>query len=674
MRIQTTNKPWNKRRFLRSLAAAALAFGVFLPVQVSAEEADDTLVEAQTNENNLSYLELVDSFVTAERTPTKRLKTPANVHVITAAEIEANHYQDISEALSHVPGAIISNTNTLMLNGNQHVLILVDGVRVNNDQSMFAVNNIARLTGIPSMKNIERIEILKGGASALYGSNAAGGVVNIITKKGQFNETTLDLNFGSWSRQNYELTNQGVAGDRFSWFITGGFHKSDDYKYGGNPRNDSSDSDYKDNTFTVRLDNRFDDNNSLTFNYLHRKHKYNDGGWFRGEVISGINEKYDSFYLSYNFKEETPVPGWLRYFNTKTSDGYYGDSRLQGVDYQNGWEFGQHSVIVGLEYHQTKASSEDLNFQNGKMTNKAFYVQDAISLGDKWTVIPGVRYDHNKNSSQYIPVSGVIVRDIYNEPVGVLDMGDIDYSSKSSHQWSPKLAVNYRADEQTKIYASWGKVFRAPTIAEIYSHDYPYLGGWLWTSPLTPEKGHTEIIGLEHEFSDDMNVNVNFFNTKLDDVINWKIQTIFEEDGLQDLAAFVASNTESQKQRGFEIVYRQKVNDNWGYDLGYTHTHMEGSTDIFPNSYRVGLHYANGAWKANLLGIMTSGLKTYNNDVALNTSGKWAIFDFNTSYDLNDSMTIYARALNLTNKNHASENAIYPSPGRFFQIGAQFKF
>ena len=89
--------PWKKRRFWRN-AAAALAFGIYLPA-VPAFAAEDEMVDAETNEFTASYLELVDSFVTSERIPSARLETPANVYVITAAEIEANHYQDVGEAL-----------------------------------------------------------------------------------------------------------------------------------------------------------------------------------------------------------------------------------------------------------------------------------------------------------------------------------------------------------------------------------------------------------------------------------------------------------------------------------------------------------------------------------------------------------------------------------------------
>ncbi|MBQ9479780.1 MAG: TonB-dependent receptor plug domain-containing protein, partial [Selenomonadaceae bacterium] len=128
-------------------------------------DEDETLVEPEVNEDSLKYLLLVDSFETAERIPTRRLSTPAEVVVVTADEIDANHYQSVSEALSHVNSIVASNgIGVGSLNGNDRILTLVDGRR----SFMY-----------PPIKAIERIEIVKGGGSALYGSDAVGGVINI---------------------------------------------------------------------------------------------------------------------------------------------------------------------------------------------------------------------------------------------------------------------------------------------------------------------------------------------------------------------------------------------------------------------------------------------------------------------------------------------------------------
>ncbi len=147
-----------------------------------------------------------DVIVTAERVPTSRMDTPANVSVITAEEIEANHYGSVAEALEHVNGVFVSgggssNNEEVRINGDERVVIMVDGRRINNDQGSMTRAS-ANLESIASMKNIERIEVVKGGGSALYGSDVVGGVINIITKKGDSLRTTLDVNAGSWGTYN----------------------------------------------------------------------------------------------------------------------------------------------------------------------------------------------------------------------------------------------------------------------------------------------------------------------------------------------------------------------------------------------------------------------------------------------------------------------------------------
>ena len=117
------------------LLAASLALTTFLPATLTFAAEADTAVEAETNVDYLNYLELEDYFFAAERIPTNKWDTPANVHVITAEEIEANHYQSVGEALSHVNGVIVSNlgmvlTPTIEMNGTDRVLLLLDGRRM----------------------------------------------------------------------------------------------------------------------------------------------------------------------------------------------------------------------------------------------------------------------------------------------------------------------------------------------------------------------------------------------------------------------------------------------------------------------------------------------------------------------------------------------------------------
>ena len=648
---------------LKRSILSAFAMGCLLPssfhvqaAELNTESQEIDVESRESNEEFLNYLELVDNFVTAERIPTNKWETPANVTVITSQEIEDNHYQTVAEALSHVNGLVVVNggansAGRVMLNGDYRILLLIDGHRANNNQTSYQSDK-SDLSMIPSIKMVERIEVVKGGYSALYGSDAVGGVINIITKKGVTDETTVDLNTGYWNQHNYEFTNQGVKG-KLSWFVTGGFGKSRAYEYNGAASTSAlyTQTDYEDRDFSIRLDDQFDDNNSLTVNYLHRTHDYAIN--YTNGLAYGL---YNSASIEYHFKEDSDIPGWLRYYNNYQKGYLLGKAKLQGAEYQNGWEFGDHKLIVGAEYNRVEAENAIDGYSNHRVNNQALYLQDTYSLTNKWTLIPGLRYDHN--------------------------------GTYGSH-WSPKLATNYRADDQTKIYASWGKVYRTPTVAEIYMVDETahYYGNQYYLEhegdyALDAETGHTEMIGIEHNFNDRTNITANFFNSRLNNAIRWQgfLTPYIDDNGnyVQDVLSYIPTNRMNEKRRGFELTFQQSLDIHFTYDIGYSHTSLSDvntlagvTSDVYsqPNGYRLGLRYKNKEWKANLLGIMASGL-----DESVFASGKYAVLDFNTSYDMNDHATVYFRALNFTNQDYSNISANYPSPGRFVQAGVNFRF
>ncbi|MBQ9479494.1 MAG: TonB-dependent receptor [Selenomonadaceae bacterium] len=641
----------DRSRWVLPLTVALMA-NLFLP---------PTRVNADINEGSLEYLMLVDTFETAERIPTRRLSTPAEVVVITADEIDANHYQSIPEALSHINGLLSGNG---LIGENE-----IPGAMVNSSDRVLVLVNGHRTFMNPPMKAIERIEVVKGGGSALYGSDAVGGIINIITKRGDHSETTIDVNSGSWHRHQYEITTQGNDG-KLGWFIDAGIGKSRPYSYRGNipAGNHELGSDYDNVRVMVRLDHTFDDRNSLTFELMHYSNRYNK---YRQQdfvndlfnYVDATDPKYEldnQLSLTYNFKEGTSTPGFLRYFNNyRDMDEMIfgqGTSRLQGVDYQNGWEFGQHRLIVGAEWHQTSDEHVQWRYAQKKRNNQAYYIQDTITMG-KWTLIPGTRLDHN---------------------------------SQFGSQWSPKVAANYSPDDQTKIFASWGRAYQAPNARQLYSYD----ARW-WTSDdvpffmsmihgndrLNPETGHTETIGIEHDFSDKVNMSLSLYNASINNYLNMAVvDSVYANE--YDPYLFVWRDFNyvngEDKQRGIDLTYRQKMDEHWSYKVGYSYTHRDrnfnGESALSNwraprNSYKASIRYRNGPWKASLHGMFGSGSDGLNY-----MEDDFALLDFNISCDVADWATIYAKAINFTNQNRSFEGRYRNAPGRLFQFGLDCRF
>ena len=639
-----------KKQTLTYAILSALAAGTLCASGTAlAAEADDEATD------------LGETVVTAERIPTTAMSTPADVAVITAEDIEANHYADVAEALNHVPGVVMTNgasgnDQVVRINGEERVVVMVDGERLNDDQGSMSRAS-ATLNRIPSVKDIERIEVVKGAGSALYGSDAVGGVVNIITKKAKENRTQVDLNTGSWKSHNYEIYNQGSDIGGLSWTIAAGIQKRS-YFYYKDYKGDTTKmpgSGYSNNGVSLNLRQQIKGNQSIGLRFAHRTID-GDSPYLSttGTYFSSTEQEQimNDVSVTYRFKENTKLPGYLRYFN-HYKDTYFAtsfDTRLQGVDYQDGWQLDKNNkLVVGAEWHQSKSSNPPYNYNNKKITTEAIYLQDSMHLANKWTFVPGVRMDHH---------------------------------SMFGTNWSPKAALNYRPDRDTKVYASWGRVFKAPTADDLYytgSHydeKYFYTSYFVGNPNLDPETGHVETVGISHVFAPGTSLDLSYTNSVLHDAIEW------ENTGSYPTYYTSAVTVPKEKKHAFALSWKQKISNQWSYDLGYTYAHTESdgagygakylNHNSMPNAYRVGIHYAEGPWKANLEGRMGTGLDASDSWYG---DSRFTVFDFNTSFAATDQLTFYAKALNFTNEAYSRYTGVkYPAPGRFFQIGMTYTF
>ncbi|MBQ9478561.1 MAG: TonB-dependent receptor, partial [Selenomonadaceae bacterium] len=284
------------------------------------------------------------------------------------------------------------------------------------------------------------------------------------------------------------------------------------------------------------------------------------------------------------------------------------------------------------------------------------YIQDTITMGRKWTLVPGTRLDHNSNFGS---------------------------------QWSPKIAANYSPDDQTKFYASWGRVYQAPNARQLYTHmtRWMSIGGipyryekWNGSSNLQPETGHTETIGVEHDFSDKANISLSLFNASITGYLD--LNDSGSRYGVDPYVAQLLNlnyvNSSEDEQRGINLMYRQKMDDHWSYNLGYAYTHRDrplGSEEYLnhwrvpQNSYKATLRYQNGPWKASLHGVMGTGTGGTNY-----MEDDFALLDFNISCEVSDWATIYAKAINFTNQNRSYYGRGSNAPGRLFQFGLDCYF
>lgn len=217
-------------------------------------------------------------------------RTGGDVKVITREEIEKRHYTDLTEAIKRIPGVTFQNpgyrggeygyqfyNNGVSINGDTRVIILVDGRRVDNGASTRVGDNTKKgtkstgvnLDQVTNMENVDKIEVIKGPGASVYGSDALGGVINIITRKGAAdNKGSIDLATGSWDKHKYALSYSGSAGEDKSWhyFVSANRDMSGDTKYKDGSVGETGTlggSNYKEDGVNIRVDKDFNDKQSL---------------------------------------------------------------------------------------------------------------------------------------------------------------------------------------------------------------------------------------------------------------------------------------------------------------------------------------------------------------------------------------------------------------------------
>lgn len=224
-------------------------------------------------------------------------RTGGDVKVITREEIEKRHYNDLTEAIKRIPGITFHNpgyrggeygyqffNNGISINGDSRVIVLVDGRRVDNSTSTRISGDSTRgskstgvnLDQVTNINAVDKIEVIKGPGASAYGSDATGGVINIITRKGGTeNEGTLDVSTGSWHHHNYNFTYSGSAGEDKSlhYFVGLTQSMSGDTKYRDGHTGETGTlggSRWHEKGANIRLDKDFSDKERLTITYNHK--------------------------------------------------------------------------------------------------------------------------------------------------------------------------------------------------------------------------------------------------------------------------------------------------------------------------------------------------------------------------------------------------------------------
>lgn len=485
--------------------------------------------------------------ITATRDSQEVRKIPANITVITAEEIEGSNAATIVDVLDKLPGINFTTTSGneaqavidmrgfggLGSNAFGRVLVMIDGKRVNRPD-MVSMNWLQ----IP-LSSIEKIEVVRGANSVLYGDSAVAGVINIITKKGgvqpQVGVSTLFGSYG-FSNQRFGLSgsqnsmkysfNLEVLGedgyrDR-SEFLSQGANLNLDYKFTDNINvylNTSfnhqdyqlpgalTKSEMEQNRHQPDPDNT-DDDNSEDYQNLN----------------TGIETSFSRFgrfnlNILYGKKNiESNIASWFIYSDLDiNSIGLTPRYILEGELFNK-----QNKLILGLDYN-----NETLNLirfsDRTRVTETAvaeieksslgYYLNDELNLSKKLILNAGIR--HEKATIKA------------NEKV--LPTGAINFDDKKEHNGNAgSLGLTYLVGKQSKVFAKYATLYRYPFTDEQASY-YGYAGD-TFNKKLKAEKGRDYELGTEMQFSGKLTGGLTFFLIDMEDEISYSSVTFQNEN------------------------------------------------------------------------------------------------------------------------------------------------
>lgn len=607
---------------------------------------------------DLQEFAMDDFVVTASRTKTAIVDTPVNMNVIDAQTIENRHYTDVAEALKDVPGAVVVDNGygavekKIVLNGDARVLVLVDGRRVNQDIGSMGGRASFDLNQLPDVAQIERIEVVKGHGGALYGSDAVGGVVNIITKKADHKFGKRSFAMGSNQARDFKSVYAFKKG-KTGVTLSGSKYKQGYYKYkdvaSDSTKRWGANSKYENNKFSIKVDQDFTDTTSLTVGYDYSKFEGFSPYSATHPSLSPVDKKTNNFYAQYNWLVNDEDAGFVNVYHNKYEYFNFGgmEEKDTGFEAQQTLTVAANDTLVfGASYRKAKALNEMYYTDEHSIDNAAVFVNNTWEFMPSWSLNTGVRYDKHS-----------------------------DFGSETTMS----AGLNKKFDENSHAYFNWGQVFKAPTIDDLYYYSFSEWDGkkseYIGNPDLKPETGDTWTIGYGTTINDKTDINISYFQSDLEDAINWKNYA----DGVHK-----AENIDKQKKNGMEISIDHELNDNWDLTASYTYVRVRNNNNnsgfvrdvnYVPNVYRLGVRYHDLKWNADLTMRAGSGA-----DHASFVDSSYLTMDMAVTYKADANWSIFAKGYNLTNEAYADCGGVdkgnynYPAQARRFMVGAEYSF
>ncbi len=585
-------------------------------------------------ENNPVDIGKMEVVVTATKTPHPLENVPVSTAIITDKNIKEINAQNVGEALRWLSGINIRTNGysraTIKIHGlpSKYTLVLIDGQRLKGRHA-----DSIDIGQIP-VDMIDRIEVVKGPASVLYGSDAVAGVVNIITKNPP--DRSVFNGFASYGTGNTlrSMISYGGGFGKFHYLLGGSKNKSDNMGegYGYDGYNAYGKTEY-----------RFSEKNRLTLNsgyyyekgdYLKDK-RYNLNLNWDLTVDKNSYLKIKGFYLNSNRLDARPGRA-SRTWDESTVRGEIQYVRLIGSHHL--LTFGAESRHDGITY----TLIEGRKFQH----INSFYAQDEATISKNLNLILAFRTDnHNRWGTVFVPKIGALV-----------NIGD-----------------------NTKIRTSVGKGFVAPTLSQLYEETYyhPWAGGfWLGGNPdLKPEYSWGYNFELEHRFAYDFGARISFFRNDLRNMIT----TEKTGEYIDGIPIFKAVNVDKGMSQAVELEFTKSLGRSFSVVVGYTHlqTKISSTGNEFPYSPHHAVDFMMNYYNKKVgLNLNVAGKylgKRYTNTSNTQMLSESYLVDMTINKRIYKGVNLFASVANLFNEKLEKESN-YFRQGRTYSAGLRLHF
>jgi vitamin B12 transporter len=535
--------------------------------------------------------------------------------------------------------------------------IMIDNVRVYDPIATNAAFDLAH----QSLNNLDRIEVVNGPQSVLYGSDAMGGVINIITKKGAGKPTiSLLSSAGTYNSFKEELESNGKI-DSFSYSF--GVFRFD--TKGISKLKDTSERDpYENTSVSVRVDYDLDFQNTIGLigRFTDARFEYDDSIGLRDDPNLIGKEKQVSMTSYFENKIND-------YWGQKLQLSYMGNYRRDADDkdiqfplnYLRDWYKGENYQLdwqntIKLAKFDTLIAGFDFQRESG-----SYYYYSEGPFGPFEAIFPEV----TSNTKGYYLQNLINIEDIFHFNLGVRLN---DHSNAGFHQVY-KVDANYLFKTGTKIKGGWGTAFKAPTLYQLYAIADPFYGGG-GNPNLEPEKSSTYEVGIEQSiFADKVNFGLTYFHTDISGLIDavYNPTTYFTEN---------YANVGKARVFGYESILTVKLIKELKFDFGYTWQDTE-NRDTGKELLRRPRNKCFSKIRYNPIEKLQFGLKfIYNgkrSDSGDQSLKAYSKIDLDASYKINPNAEIFAFIGNLTAESY-EEIKNYAQPGRVFSGGLKLTF